>query len=72
MWNLKSFGTQAEHMIYGHGQNYLGEEGANFLGQLWYGTPNWPKLVIFSYGGRAMTFSFGNSSDQSVTNTQGK
>ena len=28
MWNLKSFPNQAQHMIYGHGKNYLGREGA--------------------------------------------
>jgi RHS repeat-associated protein len=52
MWNYKVFSTQASHMIYGHGKNFMGQPGANLLGQLWYGTPNWPKLLILSYGGR--------------------
>jgi RHS repeat-associated protein len=54
MWNYKSFTTQAAHTIYGHGKNYLGQPGANVLGQLWYGTPTWPKLFLGSYGGRGV------------------
>ena len=70
MWNLQPFSTQAEHMIYGHGRNYLGQEGASFLGQMWYGTPTWPKLTIFSYGGRALTYSFGAGSQATNNSNQ--
>ncbi|MGN6437290.1 MAG: DUF6443 domain-containing protein [Agriterribacter sp.] len=54
MWNYKPFATQAEHMIYGHGMNYGRSSGAGLFGQLWYGTPTWPKLFIGSYGGRGV------------------
>jgi hypothetical protein len=61
MWNLKPFGTQAEHMIFGHAQNCLGQPGANTLGQLWRGTPTWPKLFTLSYGGRGIQLGLGNT-----------
>lgn len=54
MWNLKTFANQAEHTIYGHGKNFLGQPGASIFGQLWYGTPAWPKLFVGSYGGRGL------------------
>jgi len=57
MWNLKPFSSQAEHMILGHGKNYLGQPGANFIGRMWYGTPMWPKLSIISYGGKGLNFT---------------
>jgi len=61
MWNLKGFANQAEHMTLAHGQTYLGRPGANFLQQLWFGTPTWPKLFTLSYGGRgAIQIGLGN------------
>jgi hypothetical protein len=51
-WNLKTFANQSIHMRAGHGYNYLGQPGFGTAGQLWYGTPIWPKAVIGSYGGR--------------------
>lgn len=54
MWNLKVFENQALHMRLGHGQTYLGQKGANFLGQIWFGSPSWVKTFGFSYGGRAV------------------
>lgn len=56
MFNLKPFANQAEHMIYGQGQNYLGQQ-ANLFQQAWFGTPTWPKLVIVSYRGRALEYT---------------
>ena len=70
MFNLQNFSSQAEHMIYGHGQNYLGQSGANTLGQLWHGTPTWPKLFTLSYGGRGLQFGLGNNSSNSNTTNQ--
>lgn len=60
MWNLKPFATASMHMRAGHGYNYLGKEGFGLLGQLYYGTPAWPKLVIGSYGGRLLGEEFEN------------
>ena len=54
-WNLKTFANQSIHMRAGHGMNYLGQPGYGTLGQLWYGTPVWPKVVVVSYGGRIIT-----------------
>lgn len=53
-WNLKTFANQSIHMRAGHGYNYLGQPGFGTAGQLWYGTPIWPKAVIGSYGGRGV------------------
>jgi hypothetical protein len=36
----------------GHGMMFYGKEGYGVLGQLWFGTPIWPKAVVGSYGGR--------------------
>ena len=63
MWNLKSFSTASMHMRAGHGYNYMGEQGFNLMGRLWYGTPTWPKLVIGSYGGRLVGEEFNDSED---------
>lgn len=63
MWNLKLYKNQADHMVFGHGQNYLGREGAGVLGRLWYGTPTWPKLTILSYGGRGLNSIFNTNDD---------
>ncbi|HEU4497476.1 MAG TPA: hypothetical protein VFR70_10525, partial [Flavobacterium sp.] len=54
MWNLKSFNSASMHMRAGHGRSFLGQKGYGILGQLWYGTPAWPKYVVGSYGGRAL------------------
>lgn len=58
MWNLKSFSTASMHMRAGHGYNYMGQKGFGIMGQLWYGIPEWPKLVIGSYGGRLLGEEF--------------
>ncbi len=60
MWNLKTFSSQADHMVFGHGKNFLGRPGASFLQQLWVGTPTWPKLFTFSYGSRTVQIGIGN------------
>jgi len=51
-WNLMTFSNQSLHMRAGHGFNYLGQPGYGVVGQLWFGTPIWPKAVVGSYGGR--------------------
>lgn len=51
-WNLMTFPNQSLHMRAGHGMMFYGQEGYSVLGQLWFGTPIWPKAVIGSYGGR--------------------
>ncbi len=51
-WNLMTFSNQSLHMRAGHGLNYLGQPGYGVMGQLWFGTPIWPKAVVGSYGGR--------------------
>jgi len=51
-WNLMTFSSQSLHMRAGHGLNYLGQQGYGVVGQLWSGTPTWPKALVGSYGGR--------------------
>jgi hypothetical protein len=53
-WNIMVFTSQSMHMRAGHGFNYLGQPGYGVMGRLWYGTPNWPKVLVGSYGGRLM------------------
>jgi hypothetical protein len=59
MWNYKPFASEAAHTIFGHGKNFMGQPGANLFGQLWHGTPAWPKLFTLSYGGRGFSAMFG-------------
>jgi hypothetical protein len=66
MFNIKVFPNQQLHMVYGHGQNYLGMQGANFLQRAWYGTPAWPKLFILSYGGRGVQLGMGNGNSNNT------
>ncbi len=56
-WNIKTFSSHADHIRLAHGQTYGGLRGASPLGQIWYGTPTWPKAVIGSYGGRAVGYN---------------
>ncbi len=56
-WNIKTFSSHAEHMRLAHGQSYGGLRGAGPLGQVWYGTPTWPKAIVGSYGGRAVGYN---------------
>jgi RHS repeat-associated protein len=62
-WNIKNFSTHADHIRLAHGQTYGGLRGAGPLGQVWYGTPTWPKAVIGSYGGRAAGYNLGDFED---------
>jgi hypothetical protein len=48
-WNIIKFATHAEHMRLAHGKTWLGQRGANILGQVWHGTPTWFKTSIM-YG----------------------
>lgn len=56
MWNLMPFKSRSLHFRAGHGWNYLGESGMSIGGQLWFGTPLWPKLTLGSYGGRFLEY----------------
>lgn len=47
-----TFSNQSLHTRAGHGMMYLREPGYGIMGQVWFGTPIWPKAVIGSYGGR--------------------
>jgi hypothetical protein len=51
-WNLMTFPNQSLHLRAGHGMNFLDKPGYGAFGQIWYGTPIWPKAVVGSYGGR--------------------
>lgn len=54
MWNLKVFENASIHMRAGHGLTWKGVPGYSKLGQIWFGTPIWPKLFIGSYGSRGI------------------
>lgn len=58
MWNLKPFPTASAHMRYGHGKNWLGQPAPSKIAQLWFGIPTWPKVLVFSYGGRTGQITF--------------
>jgi hypothetical protein len=53
-WNMKAFETQSMHIRAGHGNSYLGQPGFSILGQLWYGTPIWPKAAAASATGHVV------------------